>query len=284
MKTPTALQKVFSRLWRQPGFRRLFYNGLGLAFRGRRDWQMMNCGYLAPQSAPASIPLPPEWKAEHLSYALYAHLVRETPLAGKEILELGAGRGGGARYVHRMYAPRRVVAADYAAQTTRWCRRNFSAPGLDFITADACALPFPDSAFDVLIGVEVTHCLPDKARFFAEAARVLRPGGRLLIADFFYRRPDAMHALGKFEAALAAAPFTIEIDEDLTPGVMAAMETDSVRRIADITRSVPKPLQNVARSFASTTESGTYLGLANGRAVYRRYVLTRTKARAGVAP
>gem|GEM_PF-5576514 len=50
---------------------------------------------------------------------------------------------------------------------------------------------------------------------------------------------------------------------------MAAMEADS-------TRSVPKPLQGVARGFASTTESGTYRALAANRAVYRRYVLTRT--------
>ena len=269
------MQKVFSRLWRQPGFRRLFYNGLGLAFRGRRDWQMMNCGYLAPEPAPPEPALPAEWQAEHLSFALYAHLVRETPLTGRDVLELGAGRGGGARYVHRLDAPRRIVAADYAAQTTRWCRRNFALPGLEFVTADACALPFSSAAFDVLVGVEVTHCLPDKARFFAEAARVLRPGGRLLIADFFYRRPDAMHALGKFQAALSSAPFTLEIDEDLTPGVMAAMEADSVRRSEDITRSVPRPFQGVARGFASTTESGTYRGLAAGRAVYRRYVLTR---------
>lgn len=263
-------QWLFTRLWRRPWFRRQFYNALGYAFRRKQSWRMMNCGLARTAALPD---LPDEWRDEGSGYQLYAALVDGTALAGRDVLELGAGRGGGSRFLHRCYAPRRVVALDYAAATTRWCRRRFAAPGLEFVSGDASAPPFPAASFDVIAGVEVTHCLPDKARFLASAARILRPGGRLLIADFFYRRPDAMHALGKFQAALAASPFTVVAEEDWTPEVIAAIEQDSDRRAAEIAGSVPSFLRSIASGFTSTTASSTYTGLRAGRTVYLRYVL-----------
>jgi ubiquinone/menaquinone biosynthesis C-methylase UbiE len=265
-------QRLFSWLWRRPWFRREFYNALGLLFRRKTDWQMMNCGYLA--GAPV-VRLDARQAAERHGYELYAQLVAGTPLASRDVLELGAGRGGGARFLHSTRAPRRLVALDYTPGTVRWCRRHFSAPGLEFVSGDAMNPPFPPATFDVLVAVEVTHCLADKARFLGAAARILRPGGRLLIADFFYRRPDAMHALGKFEAALAAGDFAVAASDDWTPAVIAAIEDDSERRAAEIRASVPAFLQKTALGFTSTTSSSTYVALREGRAVYRRYVLER---------
>ncbi len=266
------LQRTFSRLWRRPWFRRQFYNALGLIFRRQLSWQMMNCGFL-DHSPPIS--LSPEREAERTSYELYARLIAETPLAGRDVLELGAGRGGGARYLHDTQQPRRVVALDYAEEGVRWCRRNFSSPGLQFVCGDAGDPPFPGASFDVIVAVEVTHCLTDKESFLTSAARLLRPGGRLLIADFFYLRPDAMHALGKFEAALAGSDFTITANDDWTAGAAAAIEADTARRTQLITGHVPRFLQKTALGFASTTASSTYIAMREGRTVYRRYVLER---------
>ena len=49
--------------------------------------------------------------------------------------------------------------------------------------ADAEALPFPDNDFDVVISNGVFNLTPDKAKALSEAHRVLKPGGRLLLAD-----------------------------------------------------------------------------------------------------
>jgi len=266
------LQTLFSRLWRRPWFRRQFYNALGLLFHRQLSWQMMNCGY---RDSGTQLTLPPEREPERTSYELYARLIAETPLAGRDVLELGAGRGGGARYLHDTHHPYSLVALDYAEESVRWCRRKFSAPGLKFVCGDAGDPPFPDASFDVIVAVEVTHCLTDKEDFLNSAARVLRPGGRLLIADFFYHRPDAMHALGKFEAALAGSEFTLVANDDWTANATAAIEADSVRRTQVITDHVPRFLQETALGFASTTESSTYRAMREGRTVYRRYVLER---------
>jgi len=266
------LQRLFSSLWRKPWFRRQFYNALGLLFRRQLSWQMMNCGYRGDNPR---IPLPSERESERTSYELYARLIAETPLAGRDVLELGAGRGGGARYLHDTHHPRRLVALDYAEESVRWCRRNFSARGLKFICGDAGDPPLPEASFDVIVAVEVTHCLADKELFLNSAARLLRPGGRLLIADFFYHRADAMHALGKFETALAGSEFSVIANDDWTAPATAAIEADSARRVRIITAHVPRFLQKTALGFASTTESSTYLAMRAGRTVYRRYVLER---------
>ena len=270
------LQTLFSRLWRQPWFRRQFYNTLGLLFHRQLSWQMMNCGY---RDGGPPFTLPPERESERTSYELYARLIAETPLAGRDVLELGAGRGGGARYLHDAHHPRSLVALDYAEASVRWCRRKFAAPGLQFVCGDAGNLSFPDASFDVIVAVEVTHCLIDKEGFLASAAPVLRPGGRLLIADFFYHRPDAMHALGKFESALASSEFKVLASDDWTAGATAAIEADSARRARVITAHVPRFLQKIALGFASTTESSTYRAMREGRTVYRRYVLERRPAK-----
>lgn len=234
----------------------------------------MNCGY---RDAGPPIALPPERESERTSYELYTRLIAETPLAGRDVLELGAGRGGGARFLHDTYHPQRLVALDYAEESVRWCRRNFYSPGLKFVCGDAGEPPFPEASFDVIVAVEVTHCLPDKEQFLASAARILRPGGRLLVADFFYRRPDAMHALGKFETALAGSDFTVVANDDWTSAATAAIEADSARRTQVITDHVPGFLQNTALGFASTTASSTYIAMREGRTVYRRYVLERSR-------
>ncbi len=65
-----------------------------------------------------------------------------------------------------------------------WCSDVVMSPWLD-LAADGCALPLADASAANLVLVDVLHHLPYPKRFFAEAQRVLRPGGRLVVLDVY---------------------------------------------------------------------------------------------------
>lgn len=58
--------------------------------------------------------------------------------------------------------------------------------GIDYLTADARELPFPDDTFDAVVACAVLHHL-DRPRALAEAARVVRPGGVVAVIDMAAR-------------------------------------------------------------------------------------------------
>ena len=58
-----------------------------------------------------------------------------------------------------------------------------------FVAADACALPFPDASFDAVFCVEAMFHFKSRSVFLAEAARVLRPGGVIVLTDILARPP-----------------------------------------------------------------------------------------------
>jgi ubiquinone/menaquinone biosynthesis C-methylase UbiE len=63
------------------------------------------------------------------------------------------------------------------------------AANVEFVESEAERLPFPDASFDVVISNGVIDLIPDKDAVFAEIHRVLKPRGRIQIADVTIQNP-----------------------------------------------------------------------------------------------
>jgi SAM-dependent methyltransferase len=98
---------------------------------------------------------------------------------GKDVLEVACGTGQGVGYLASV--ARSMTAGDYSGALLGIARRHYGTR-FDLKEFDAQQMPFADAAFDVVVIFEASYYIPDLDRFFAEARRVLRPGGTLLIA------------------------------------------------------------------------------------------------------
>jgi ubiquinone/menaquinone biosynthesis C-methylase UbiE len=185
----------------------------------------------------------------------------------ERVLELAAGTGVVTRALAAaLPASTEIVATDLNPEMLEEAQRHPIARRIAWRVADATALPFEDASFDCVVCQFGVMFFPDRVRGFAEARRVLRPGGRLLfnswdaIADnefadevtraveqrfpgastgFLARTPHGYHDAERVLADLAAAGFA-----DAQVEVLAARSRADGPRVPAVAYCQGTPLRN----------------------------------------
>jgi SAM-dependent methyltransferase len=249
----------------------VIYELLGWKFKHATDWRFMNYGYAFNEDdRPVLLG---EDEPERFSAQLYHVVASQVDLAGKRVLDVGSGRGGGTSHVHRYLHPRQTVGIDLAGSAIAFCQRVYvGITDLRFQLGDAMKMPFGEAEFDAVLSVESSHCYPDKGAFFNEVHRVLRPGGSFLYADFTLAGESAAaHSNTTNSELLRVGIEPIEFS-NITDNVVRGLELDHTRRKQEIYAQFPFGTRRLACLWAGTRESWIFQDFKDGS---RDYVMCR---------
>lgn len=112
------------------------------------------------------------------------------------VADLGCGTGDAAERLSSVV--REVIAVDREPAMLEACRRRLAdRSGIRFVEADLLSLPLEDASIDAAVVMLVLHHVNDPVAVLAETARVLRPGGRVLVVDMVsHERDEYRHDMG----------------------------------------------------------------------------------------
>lgn len=232
------------------------------------NWHFMNYGYVpGPHEHPLRLE---RMHDEQYSLQMYHYLATKTETHGKHFLEVGSGRGGGARHIAKTLKPASYTGMDIAHSAVELANRIHPLPNLKFIQGSAEAIPLADNSVDVVINVESCHAYGSACRFFAEVKRVLKPGGYFLMVDF--RSSKNMAVL---KDQLKETGMETLIEEDISDNVIRSIEASNSVKTERIRTLIPERWQKLFSEFAGVEGSRFHLTLKDRSRLYYRFVLRK---------
>jgi cyclopropane fatty-acyl-phospholipid synthase-like methyltransferase len=110
-----------------------------------------------------------------------------SPPPGSKVLDAGSGLGGTLKFLNENFAGCALVGVNIDERQIEQSKKKLQpARGntIEIVKTDACAMPFPEENFDLILCVESIFHFGSRAAFFKEARRVLKPNGRFIVSDF----------------------------------------------------------------------------------------------------
>jgi SAM-dependent methyltransferase len=153
---------------------------------------------------------------------------------GEVVLDLGSGGGIDVFLAAKKVGPEgRAIGVDMTQEMIDLAERNAEELGLgnvEFRLGDIEELPVEDGSMDVIISNCVINLAPDKDRVFAEAFRVLKPGGRMMVSDIVTDGPLSEDIRGDPDAW--AACISGALDEEVYLGKIRNAGFEEVRTVS----------------------------------------------------
>jgi ubiquinone/menaquinone biosynthesis C-methylase UbiE len=234
------------------------------------EWQFMNYGYV-PNENEKPLVLTDEITIQKYPLQMYHYLALKTQVEGKNVLEVGSGRGGGAKHIASALKPASYIGMDLAQSAVDLANGLHKLPNLKFIQGSAEEIPLPDNSIDVVINVESCHAYGSVDKFISEVKRVLRPSGTLVLVDF--RDVKNMEVL---RSQLHHSGLTVIEEESICKNVIQAIEAEDESKKERIAKLFPAKWQKLFGEFAGVVGSRFYTKLKCGSKVYHRFVLKKS--------
>lgn len=157
---------------------------------------------------------------------LVEKLLEYIPDKDGNILDVACGVGLTTRQICSHYAPSNVTAINISP--TQIKQAEINAPDCSFHVMDAADISVPDNSFDNIICVEAAFHFDSREKFFKEAFRILKPGGRLVMADILFKSfllldkkifpsVNKTRSVKEYEEKLQSAGFNNIILDEVTP-------------------------------------------------------------------
>ena len=197
------------------------------------------------------------------SIQLYHRLAKMVDIKGKDIVEIGSGRGGGIAYITKRFEPSSALGIDLDAKAAKFGNAHYKIDGLTFKHGNAQHLDVADNSIDIIFNVESSHRYPNMQLFLNEVYRTLKPGGHFLFTDFRYKKD--MEALIQL---LAKYEFVKFDEQFVNKEVVKALELDTIRREALVEKYAPLFLHKAFHDFAGNCGSPTFNNLISGEMIY----------------
>ncbi len=233
------------------------------------DWQFMNYGYV-PNDQEPPVALPDDPNIQKYPMQMYHYLASKVDIKGKNVLEVGSGRGGGAHYIAGSFQPASYTGMDIAQSAVDLANRIHVLPNLRFIRGSAENIPLADNSVDIVLNVESCHAYGSVDKFLSEVKRVLKPGGHLLLVDF--RDVQNMELL---KSQLHNSGMDVLEEENIGPNVVKAIEAEDEVKRARIKKLFPPRWQELFGEFAGVAGSRIHTNLKNGARLYYRFVVRK---------
>lgn len=192
-----------------------FSSAHGLRLETGREPLWVNLGYWEGIE-PCTVENRPRWPAllRQAQERLATLLADAAGLGERDVvLDCGFGYGDQDVYWSERYRPRRIVGINITEEHVRVARERARLLGLEerleFHRASATAIPFPAQTFDAVLALESAFHFDTREDFVREAARVLKPGGRLAMADMLCKHQPTGGPLERLYQRLVRRRFYI---------------------------------------------------------------------------